>query len=139
MTPPYIPMTPTPDHGEPWYKKTHRTPMGDTGGYDEHLLLCQGDRCIAERWLPDDEDEADFDRLISCANACAGMVDPEKEIAAMREAIVVADKAIRMLNHEGMCFCDAQYATNAGSHPRHSDECVQANVALAKLKPIINQ
>jgi hypothetical protein len=143
-------MTPntTPDYGEPWHNN----------GFGFISSLNGSNQFFCEAF-----NESYTSRIISCANACAGMADPAKEIAAMREAlnlqgyklagfeaevaglraeneamreaIVAADKAIRMLNHEGMCFCDAQYATNAGSHPRHSDECVQTNVALAKLQP----
>lgn len=139
------PNTPTPDYGEPW----RPSQMWSTGYERAGAVAFDSNK--------------HRDRIIACVNACAGMADPAKEIAAMREAlnlqgyklagfeaevaglraeneamreaIVAADKAIRMLNHEGMCFCDAQYATNAGSHPRHSDECVQTNVALAKLQP----
>lgn len=98
-------MTPTPDHSNQWYKKTHLTPMGDTGDYNEHLLLCQGDRCIAERWLPDDEDEADFDRIIACANACAGMAYPEREIAKLREENSIMREALEAIEDR---FCDGE-------------------------------
>lgn len=135
----------------------------DSGNSSDGGLVSSIQRHQAKEKLIDQLTNKHRDRIIACVNACAGMADPAKEIAAMREAlnlqgyklagfeaevaglraeneamreaIVAADKAIRMLNHEGMCFCDAQYATNAGSHPRHSDECVQTNVALAKLQP----
>lgn len=77
--------TPKPDYGEPWRKETYNTPMGETGDYEGHLEIWAGERRVADCWNPDDENEEDFDRIVTCVNACAGMADPAVEIAAMRE------------------------------------------------------
>jgi hypothetical protein len=37
------------------------------------------------------------------------------------------------LNHEGGCYCDAQYAMH-GAHPRHSPECEMARAAIDAAK-----
>lgn len=58
------PKTPTPDYGEPWHEQTASMNKG-------------------VHWLNTEQ----FNRAVSCVNACAGMADPAAEIEVMRVAI----------------------------------------------------
>ena len=109
--------TSTPDYGEPWtIQEGHlSTSLFDgKGAYfaDIHELVGE-DSSVA--W-------AKAERIIACVNACAGMADPEKEIADMREAIREAHKVLRdiLKNYECGDIIDSQCQT-----------------ALSKLQPFI--
>ena len=59
----------TPDYGEPWQ------PMGDDeiwSDNEDEGTLAVANGCIRER-------------IVACVNACAGMADPAKEIANLRD------------------------------------------------------
>jgi hypothetical protein len=71
--------TPTPTYGEPW------KPLQPDLIYDSY-----------SHWMADAFNPAIRDRILACINACAGIADPEKEIAAMREAIREACEAIKV-------------------------------------------
>jgi hypothetical protein len=58
--------TPTPDYGEPWKVGRIDRPMEDRHGHDPLML------------------HRTASRAVRCVNACAGMVDPAAEIAALR-------------------------------------------------------
>lgn len=110
--------TPTPDYNEPWsIQEGHlSTSLFDgKGAYfaDIHELVGE-DSSVA--W-------AKAGRIIACVNACAGMADPAKEIAAMREAIQEAHEALKELR--------SFYIEMTNLPP-----CA-ANAALAKLQPFI--
>lgn len=77
--------TNTPDYGEPWRKETYNTPMGETGDYEGHLEIWADDRRVADCWNPDDENEEDFDRIIQCVNAMAGVPDPAAAVARLAQ------------------------------------------------------
>ena len=60
--------TSTPDHGEPWSEQSPPHPITkDKGVY----------------WL----NPTQFNRAVVCVNACAGMVDPAKEITELRKEL----------------------------------------------------
>ncbi len=74
--------TPTPDYGELWtIQEGHLSTslLDGKGAYfaDIHELVNE-DSSVA--W-------AKAERIVACVNACTGMTDPAKEIAAMREAL----------------------------------------------------
>jgi hypothetical protein len=89
------PNTPTLDYGEPWCEQSPPHPIAKSKGV---------------YWLNPEQ----FNRAVTCVNACAGMADPAKEIKAMREAIREAHEAIKVSPYP-----DQQ--------------------ALAKLQPYLNQ
>jgi len=60
-------MKPAPDYGEPWQPTYDRSFSPSIGG------VCH----FESGWR---------DRAIACVNACAGMADPAKEIAELRQA-----------------------------------------------------
>ncbi len=91
-----------PDFGEPWAHTTFRN--------------CIRDRHNTLRQIEDDL----RDRSRVCVNSCAGMTNPAAKIAAMREAIDDATKAIRALLYNG------------------HDSVERATAALAKLKLSLN-
>lgn len=64
--------TSKPDYGEPWQNKD-----GDFEIYPN-----TGGEAVAYA-----ESSQTRDRIIACVNACAGMADPEKEIAELRQAL----------------------------------------------------
>lgn len=66
---------PPPDYGEPW-----------SAAFGNAVRYRNGQLTNLEWSLRD--------RAIACVNACAGMADPAKEIAAMREAIQEAGAAL---------------------------------------------
>lgn len=41
-----------------------------------------------------ERDEQIRNRIVACVNACAGMDDPQKEIAALREALIICSKSL---------------------------------------------
>ena len=71
---------PVPDYGEPWEYTSFRN--------------CIRDRHNVLRQIEDDL----RDRSRSCVNACAGMVDPAKEIRAMRGVISACMSAMPVGN-----------------------------------------
>ena len=93
--------TPTPDYGEPW-RPAFRNSARTANGYDHGFMDTYQSRAIA------------------CVNACAGMADPEKEIAAMREAIREAVICLKYIARDADTDWDAR------------DEARQA---LTKLQP----
>ena len=78
---------PAPDYGEPWVKEMYNTELGDTGDYEGHLEILDRNngKRIAECCNPDDENEADFDRIIACVNSMAGVPDPAAFVAQVKE------------------------------------------------------
>jgi hypothetical protein len=108
--------TPTPDYGEPWSEQSPPHPIArDKGVY----------------WLNPEQ----FNRAIACVNACAGMSNPEKEIAAMRDAIREAASQLVLTDHDPECqhlfrvlYGQDKFPCNCGR-----------DATLAKLKPYINQ
>jgi hypothetical protein len=117
--------TPTPDYGEPWtIQEGHlSTSLFDgKGAYfaDIHELVGE-DSSVA--W-------AKAERIIACVNACSKMADPEKEIAAMREAIREAhtalDGCLKYMLGVSVCNLDLECETMDDAHH-----------ALAKLQPFI--
>lgn len=117
--------TSTPDYCEPWtIQEGHlSTSLFDgKGAYfaDIHELVGE-DSSVA--W-------AKAERIIACVNACAGVADPEKEIATMREAIREANAAL------GGCLKYILKLPLSGS----DSECEtmdDAHDALRKLQPFI--
>lgn len=68
-----------PDHGEPWNEQT-------------------ADMNKGVHWLNTEQ----FNRAVTCVNACTGMTDPSAEIQAMREAREVKElikQALAKLKH----------------------------------------
>lgn len=94
-----------PDHGEPWQLTTDFA-------FD---ITIRGELA------------ASFDKIehanraVSCVNACAGMVNPAKEIQAMRLAIKNAYRALEVVSDCNLAF----------------DERKMVNQALAKLQPFL--
>lgn len=84
---------PVPDYGEPWHEQEPPHPISVRAGV---------------YWL----NPRQFNRIVSCVNACAGMADPAKEIQAMREAIkeiyieadACADGAPDASSHDKLCL-----------------------------------
>jgi hypothetical protein len=54
------------------------------------------------------------------------------ELAAMVREL---REALKNVNHEGGCYCDAQYAMG-GAYPRHAADCEAARAAIAKSEGI---
>lgn len=105
--------TPTPDYGEPWHiSDSYTFPIADRDG----RAVTTGDR-----------------RTIACVNACAGMADPEKEIAAMREALREA--------HTSLNLCSSIIGAPFDTEWKSVEECDaaygSAKSTLAKLQPFI--
>ena len=73
--------------------------------------------------IPDYGEPWPQSRITACVLACAGMADPEKEIAAMREVLREAHEALKELR--------SFYIEMTNLPP-----CA-ANAALAKLQPFI--
>ena len=144
-------MKPAPDHGEPWQS------MGDDeiwSDNEDEGTLAVANGCIRER-------------IVTCVNACAGMADPEKEIAelrqalsgrtvsceqcntlatenqAMREAIHLAEVALDMADDEvyppdANCSCHISPPCNDCVNNSQARETKDfIKRALAKLKPFI--
>lgn len=84
--------TPTPDYGEPWEEQSDDE-IFSRNGDEGTLAIAQG--CVRER-------------IIACVNACAGMANPAKDIAELREAIKEARRFIRDIvkNHECSEYVD---------------------------------
>lgn len=99
-------MNSTPDYGEPW------------SAFDF-------DQCKTRHGAIFELIAGTRNRSIACVNACAGMADPAKEIAAMREAIREVNILLRSISaHDGPGF-------------PHGTCCNLAVQALAKLQPFI--
>jgi hypothetical protein len=129
------PNTPTPTYGEPW------KPLQPDLIYDSY-----------SHWMADAFNPAIRDRILACVNACAGMVDPDKEIAALKQVgianatmhleavdaaaeIAAMRKAIREA-HEALSTCkgfieDAHIVEGQW----HWEPVRVTTIALAKLKP----
>lgn len=69
---------PAPDFGEPWHEQEPPHPISVRAGV---------------YWL----NPRQFNRAVSCVNACAGMADPAAEIQAMRDKL--ADIRQRLKGH----------------------------------------
>ncbi len=104
-------MNSTPDYGEPWSANGNHVYDRD-GHHKSQFNYGENAR-----------------RTAACVSACAGMADPEKEIAAMSEAIREAHAALGSLQD---LACDG-----GGSDAEHKAEMVRTNQALAKLQPFI--
>lgn len=115
------PSTPAPDYGEPWNKEMYNTELGNTGDYEGHLEIFDRNngRRVAECCNPDDENEADFDRIIACVNPMAGIADPAAFVAEakeMREVINQLKEALLVCaKDEDALACDDKTSTN-GCH-----------------------
>lgn len=70
-----------PDYGEPWSEVINWDEISTRDGRD---IL----------YVASDMNEPYRSRAIECVNACAGLADPAKEIAEMREALKEAAAAI---------------------------------------------
>ena len=101
---------PTPAYGEPW------KPLQPDLIYDSY-----------SHWMADAFNPVVRDRIIACVNACAGMADPAKEIAAMREAIREAHKIIQVLYMDALDH-------HKESWPR-ANEWIEKHAAFATKEP----
>ena len=72
------------------------------------------------------------DRAIACMNACAGMADPAKEIAAMREVIRQAQVALQDVSRRGRDFEDGHCPHALASYLQ-----TMAERSLATLQPFL--
>lgn len=70
------------------------TPTPTTPDYGEPLRAAFGNAVRDRNGQLTNLEWSLRDRAIACVNACAGMADPAKEIAAMREAIREAGAAL---------------------------------------------
>jgi hypothetical protein len=124
--------TPAPDYGEPWSADEMLGPHG-------HSVLYAFDSTRLADFR--DKDHArQARRTFACVNACAGMADPEKEIAAMRDAIKSADHALTdLVEHIGLCSEHDLLKCDADPHPPSvfSVYASQSKAAPAKLQPFI--
>lgn len=72
-----------------WKLSSHNTPVGETGDYEgviqiEATTCRQSDPVLCEFWNPDDEEDANFQFIASCAgNAEAGWKATRAAIAAI--------------------------------------------------------
>ena len=94
------------DYGEPWQQNRRFGMAANRHG-----------KCLSQ--------EQEF-RAVACVNACAGMADPAKEIAAMREAIRGAHGVIKTV--------EAFWPVWVGT-PDLMIEHNKQKAALAKLQP----
>lgn len=58
------------------------------------------------------------------------------ENVTLRDAVRELRGALIGINHEGGCYCDAQYAMG-GAHPRHAEECEAARRVLTKTERLV--
>lgn len=95
------------------------SPTGGWVDYDDcQQALAAVNKRIAEL-------EAENDRLkLENATVLAKSGDLCLSLAKCREAL-------EGLQHADGCYCDAAFSC-PGSHPQHSDECIQARDALAE-------
>jgi hypothetical protein len=137
--------TPTPDYGELWtIQEGHlSTSLFDgKGAYfaDIHELVGE-DSSVA--W-------AKADRIVACVNACAGMTDPAKEIAELRQALSGRTVSCEQCNEASYKLVgfeaevDGLRAENQAMREaiREAHNAIKASPypdqqALAKLKPFI--
>lgn len=106
-------MTPTPDYGEPWSEQSPPHPIArDKGVY----------------WLNPEQ----FNRAVACVNACAGIDDPEKEIAAMREAL---KEAANSLEDWHLLWKELRPLTSSRAFLDGRAVERAATIVLTKLKP----
>lgn len=110
-------LNPAPDYGEPWI--ADERPQHDAIFTNDSTPLCLMFR------------KGGFSqRAADCVSACAGMADPAKEIAAMREAIREAhtalDGCLKYMLGVSVCNLDLECETMDDAHH-----------ALAKLQPFL--
>lgn len=107
--------TTAPDYGEPW-KFSQGEPSIESR--DDDAVLTGIDY---------EMDDAKIQRAVSCVNTCAGMVDPVKEITAMREALKEAHKIIQVLYMDALDH-------HKESWPR-ANEWMEKHAAFATQEP----
>lgn len=105
------------DYGEPWA-------LDATDGFLNKVVSTDG-KCVSGL--------GPTRRAIQCVNACAGMADPAAELAAMREAIAVA---------QALAEWSARYPRGviySASNRQMDAELIEleesAKAAMAKLQP----
>lgn len=105
--------TPAPDYGEPWKP---------SGKFQDIAYTRSG--------MVGTDSQLYRDRIIVCVNVCVGMADPAAEIAAMREAIKEAHKALSTCEEfiKDAHIIEAQW---------HWGPVRRTAAALAKLQPFI--
>lgn len=101
---------PASDHGEPWSEQTAAMNNG-------------------VHWLNTEQ----FNRAVVCVNACAGMDDPAKEIAAMREAINAGLIALFRYDVEDVDLEGSEELTITVTE----EDQKLLRAAIAKLQPFI--
>lgn len=67
-------------------------------------------------------------RAVECVNACAGLADPAKEIAEMREALKEAEKSFKMID-----ACEPDFTSPELFYRNAKDHCLNA---LAKIEAL---
>ena len=83
------------------------------------------------------------DRIIACVNACAGMADPAKEIAALRESLLEQAKTNAELRakligwHENETIRAMREAIRFADQLLDADGYEEDNIARAKLQPFL--
>jgi len=104
-----------PDYGEPW-TYSEGAESDEEGWWHRYAMITNRYEHVMckERQL-DDNLVDEWNRIVSCINACAGMDDPAKEIAAMREAIKAAHLELSYAKgrHHGVTLNHVGYALAA--------------------------
>ena len=76
---------PAPDYGEPW-TYGEGAEEDEEGWWHRHAIIWNSyNHSIAKDRRLDDNQVDEWNRIVSCVNACAGMADPAKEIAALKQ------------------------------------------------------
>jgi hypothetical protein len=86
---------PAPDYGEPW-TYGEGAEEDEEGWWHRYAIIWNSyNHSIAKDRRLDDNQVDEWNRIVTCVNACAGMADPVAEIQAMRNVIKNAHRFIR--------------------------------------------
>lgn len=110
-----------PDFGEPW-KAGASGGINYSGDFDGLIEIISSKRVVARFYTPNDDNNADFDRIIACVNALAGVHDPAEFVRQAKEAKAALKELADM----------PEYDQDDAHRLRH-----KAKSALTKLQPFI--
>ena len=133
-----------PDFGEPWALNALNVSLGDTGDYEGQIEILSRKRVVTRFYAPVDENENDFNRIIACVNALAGVSDPAefvRQAKEMREAIMEAHNEMEASK---MFSADLVNQIRSGRRVSHEAWLADAEVrkhnaavSVSKLKPFL--
>jgi hypothetical protein len=110
-------LTQRPDYGEPWSEQPPPHPITKGGGV---------------YWLNPEQ----FNRAVTCVNACAGMVDPDKEVAALKQ-VGIANATMHLEAVDAAAEIAAMREAIREAHDAIKASPYPDQQALTKLQPYI--